>query len=141
MALHVHGQVQDALPQGPARRVVVPIGGSDREFIAQEQAVLYAEALGVPVVAVNVSRSPDEVPDDLFRFIERAGQRRRVPVVRLLLAGTDPVEALLAELGPLDLVVVGSERIGDRHRLPGFVERLVHDAPGAVQIVRIGPFD
>lgn len=134
-------QVSEALPQGPARRVVVPIGGSDREFLAQEQAVLYAEALGVPLVAVNVSTRPDEAPSDLFRFIEKAARRRDVQVRRLLLAGMDPVDALVAELGPLDLVIVGSERMGDRHRLPGVVERLVHDAPSAVQVVRLGPFD
>lgn len=135
------GDRQEERPKGPVRRIVVPVAGTDREFLAQEQAVLYAYALGVPLVGVNVSMRPDEVRPDTFEFLHQVSKRRGVAFRSLVLVGTDPVDALVEELDALDLVIVGSERIADRHRLPGVGERLLHDAPCAVQVVRLGPRD
>lgn len=125
----------------PARRVVIPVHGSDREFLAQEQAVLYADALGVPLVGVKVSRAPDEEDPIIFDYIARQAKRRGIDFEPLVLMGTDPVSTFLSEIDALDLVIVGSERAGDRHHVGGFVERLLHSAPGSVQVVRLGQFD
>lgn len=133
--------VTEPVPGSPVRRIVVPVSGSDREFIAQEHAVLFADALGVPIVAVHVSPRPDEAPGDLFDYIAHQARRRNVSFDALVLAGTDPVEPFLAELEPMDLAVIGSERIGDQHQIGGFAARVLHDAPGAVQVVRLGRFE
>ncbi len=126
---------------GPVRRIVVPVGGTDREFLAQEQAIAFAEVLGVPVVGVKVTPATDDVRPDLFSYLEGHAARHGVDFESLILAGTDPVEPFLDELDGLDLVVVGSERIGDRHHVDSFVERILRHAPGPVQVVRLGQYD
>lgn len=134
-------RVAEPVTAAPVRRIVVPVSGTDREFLAQEHAVLFADALGVPLTAVKVSLAPDEESPDTFMFLEKLADRRGVPFEGIILAGTDAVEVILSELDPLDLTIIGSERIGDRHHVGGFAERLLHDAPGAVQVVRLGRVD
>ena len=115
--------VTEPVPGGPVRRVVVPVGGTDREFLAQEQAVWFAEALDVPVVGVHVAALDEDGRDDLFTYIHQQCTRRNVRFEGLTLQGTDPAATVLDELDALDLAVVGSERLGGKNHLNSFAER------------------
>lgn len=121
----------------PARRIVVPIGGSDREFLAQEQAVEYAAALGIPLAAVHVSVAPDEADGGLFDYVKRLAERHQVACDCLTLYGDDPAVTLQDELDGMDLLVVGTENLGTRKDLDSHTKRLLGHAPCNVQVVRL----
>ncbi len=122
---------------GPVRRVIVPVGGTDREFFVQEQAVEFAAALGATLVGLHVTTAPDETRSDLFHYLETQARKRMVPNECHILAGTDPADIIAQELEPLDLVVIGTRRMGTRYHLGSVAKHLVGNAPGPVQVVRL----
>lgn len=124
----------------PVARVVVPVGGDDEEYLAQEQAVLFAAALDVPLLAFHVTADLESVPESIFGFLRQQGERWSVAVETAVVPGPEPVAVLLAEIDALDLVVVGTRRLGTRFHLGSIAERLVNESPGPVQVVRLrGP--
>ncbi|MGB0651646.1 MAG: universal stress protein [Thermoplasmatota archaeon] len=122
----------------PVNRVVVPVEGSDREYLAQETAIEHAAALGVPVYAVHIHTQPGEPPAGLFTFMERLAARWETPLETRVLHATDAADEMLAELDPLDLVVLGSRRLGKRYHVGGMAQELIAQAPCPVQVVRLG---
>lgn len=133
------------MPQsGPAEslpfdRVVVPVQGTDREFDVQRWAVEFAAATGAPVAAVHVSPDPDAVPADVFQFLEKFCDDRDVELETHVLAGTEEgvVEVLLSELDALDLVIIGTAKLGHGYHVGSVAEGLIQGAPGPVQVLRI----
>jgi nucleotide-binding universal stress UspA family protein len=118
-------------------RIVVPIQGSDREYLVQEQAVLLAAAIGIPVVGIHVRDGEEERSDDMFEWVRGEANRFNVQMQGITLDGSDPAEVILEELGIRDLVVIGSARIGGQYQVSSIAQRLVHDAPCPVQIIRL----
>lgn len=133
------------MPQsGPAQslpfdRVVVPVQGTDREYDVQQWAVEFASSTRSPITAVHVSDEPDQVPPDLFQFLEKLCEDRDVELETHVPAGTDEevVEVLLAELTPMDLVIIGTRQLGQGYHVGSVAEGLIQGAPGPVQVLRI----
>lgn len=121
----------------PVTRVVVPVEGSDREYLAQEHAVLTAAALGAPMVAVHVTHDLDEPEAQRFHYLRQAADRWGVQLQTQVLAGTDPAAVLLEELAATDLVVVGTRHAGRRYHVGSVTQALIASAPCAVQVLRI----
>lgn len=122
---------------GPFDRVVVPVGGSARELEVQLWAVRFAALHDVPVHAVHVRNGSPVPPVELFGYLESLGDRHGVPVDARVAEG-EIVAALCRELGPRDLVVVGTERLGSSPARGSVVADLVRRAPCPVQALSIG---
>ncbi len=127
---------QAAHEVSPIRRIVVPVEGSDREFIVQEHAVALAAALGVPVHAFHV-RPVVGGSDDVFAWLEKEADNWGVDLSSGSVDGDDPASEIVAELEPLDLVVIGSSHMGSKYRLGSVAEHLIRRAPCPVQVVRL----
>ncbi len=121
----------------PIQRVVVPVGGTDREFVAQEMAVGFASALGVPVAGFHVCPDPDDAPPDLFAYLRDRAAKWSVSMEEHVVAGTSASQELLKELTIMDLVVIGSRRFGIRYQLGSVAQGLLQHAPGPVQVIRL----
>lgn len=121
----------------PVRRIVVPVGGTDREFLAQEHAVLMASALDAPIAAVHVRADPEDAPADLFTYLREHAERWGVPLEEHVFVGNDVASILEEELEPLDLVVVGTRKMGSRFHVGSVAEHVVRHAPCPVQVVRL----
>lgn len=131
---------QASAPAGetsPVRRVVVPVQGTDREYIAQEHAIMLAAALGATVRAVHVQDGTEERTDDVFAWLRKHADMHGVEVDAQVMDGSDPATILVEELDALDLVVIGSRRLGGRYHVGSVAERLIRDAPCPVQVVRL----
>lgn len=120
----------------PVRRVVVPVEGSDREYLVQEHAVALAGALEVPLTAVHVQSATDG-RNDVFAWLEKQAQGWGVELQTLTLQGQEPAAVLADELDAMDLVVIGSRRLGGRYHVGSVADRLIRDAPCPVQVVRL----
>ncbi len=127
---------QAAREVSPIGRIIVPVEGSDREFIVQEHAVTLAAALGIPVHAVHV-RSALDPRQDLFAWIEKEADQWSVDLECRSVDGEDAAEEILQELKPLDLVIIGSSRAGSKYRLGSVADALIRRAPCPVQVVRL----
>lgn len=123
--------------QSPIRRIVIPVQGTDREFLAQEHAISLASALGVPLAAVHVRNGSDDRSDDVFAWVRKHATAWGVALEERALMGEDPAQVLTDELDPLDLVVIGSRRLGGRYHVGSVADRLIRDAPCPVQVVRL----
>ncbi len=121
----------------PVRRVVVPIEGTDSEFLTQELAAEWASALGVSAHAVHVSAAPDEANEDLWSYFQKACDRWGVELDTQQLAGTDAAQEILAELDAMDLLVIGTRRLTGRFHVGSVTQAILRDAPCAVQVVRL----
>lgn len=120
----------------PIRRIVVPVEGSDREFLAQEHAVTLAAALDVPVHAVHV-RSPVGDHGDVFAWLQKEAEQWGVSLDCRSMDGSDAGAEIVLELQPLDLVVIGSSHAGSKYHLGSVAEHLIRHAPCPVQVVRL----
>jgi nucleotide-binding universal stress UspA family protein len=137
-----------ALPREPAarpgpalrlvERIVVPVEGTDREYVAQQWAAELAFALGVGVRAVHVDPDMRQPQQDLFRYVESECRRWGVPFESVVVHGQDVVEELTGELNARDLVVVGTRALASAYHLGSVAADLVRTAPCPVQILRIG---
>ncbi len=121
----------------PVQRILVPVQGTDREFLAQDEAVRLAAALEVPVLALHVTRLPDETPPTIFDHVTAECQRWGVALDARMVAGTDPAWEVSQEMGPLDLVVMGTRRAGSRFHVGSIAERLIRCAPARVLLIRL----
>ncbi len=119
----------------PAERIVIPVEGSDREYIAQQWAVELAAALGLPIHAVHVSGSePDGEP---FNYLETLAEKWGVPLTTRHALSDDVAGELVAELAPRDIAVIGTRRLAGNYHVGSVAAELVRKAPCPVQIVRI----
>lgn len=121
----------------PIQRVIVPVAGTDREFIAQVHGVSLAEALGVPLAAIHVTSEPDTVSDDAFSYLEQRAKEHGVACELLVQRGLDAADVILDELGATDLVVIGSSLLGGKYHFGSVAEALIRKAPCPVQVVRL----
>lgn len=124
----------------PADRVVIPVQGTDREFLAQQWAVEFAAALGVPICAVHVAtgEEPADVDEDeIFSYVGEEAMKWGVPIETHVQVGRNVVDVVLDELRPRDLVVIGTRRLGSAFHMGSVTAELVRRAPCPVQIVRI----
>lgn len=127
----------DTVAATPIRRVVIPVGGTSREFVAQEQAVEMAAAMQVPLVALHVRPDPDRAPDDVFQYIQQQADKWGVPFESEVLADTEPAQRLLSDLDSLDLLVIGTRRMGRRYHFGSVTEELLRHATCMIQVVRL----
>lgn len=121
-----------------SERIVVPVQGTDREFVAQQWAVELAAALGVPLYAVHVVAG-DADAKEVFSFLRGACDKWGVAFEGTILQGTDVVHQLVEELGPRDLVVIGTRQLASHYHVGSVAAELVRTAPCPVQIVRLEP--
>lgn len=124
----------------PVERIVIPVEGTDREFEVQQWAAEMAGALQVPVHALHVSSgNEEEIHEDHFHFIENLCEKWDVELETRVASRQDVVAEILDELGPRDLVLIGTRRLagsGDYH-VGSVAGELVQNAPCPVQIVRL----
>lgn len=121
----------------PVRRVVIPVEGTDREYVVQEQAAEWASALGVPVYAVHVETAPEGAHNDLWKYVQKACDRWGVALQVRVLAGTEPADEILAELDAMDLLIIGTRRLTGRFHVGSVTESILRRAPCAVQVIRL----
>lgn len=124
----------------PAERIVIPVQGTDREFLAQQWAVEFAAALGIPLVGIHVRRSLDDAEaerDDVFQYLQQACEKWRVKLQETTIEGDQVVNEIVPELGPMDLVVIGTRRLKEHYHMGSVAAELVRRAPCPVQIVRL----
>lgn len=124
----------------PLDRIVIPIEGTDREFEVQQWAAELAAALGVRVHALHVSRgNEEELHEDHFSFIQKVCDKWNIELETRVASRNDVAAEILDELGPRDLVVIGTRRLagsGDYH-VGSVAGELVQNAPCPVQMVRL----
>ena len=121
----------------PAARVVVPVQGTDREFVAEQWAVELAAALALPVHAVHVAPAGSD-GEGVFDFIRSVCEKWGVRLTTLVLHGSSVAEELVEELEPRDLVVIGTRRLAQDYHVGSVAADLVRRAPCPVQIMRLG---
>lgn len=124
----------------PVDRLVVPVEGTDREFDAQQWAAGIAAALGVPIHALHVTAGDEtDQHTDHFDFLERVCGKWDVELDTRVAGRNDVVAEILDELGPRDLVVLGTRRLGSKndYHVGSVAAELVQNAPCPVQIVRL----
>lgn len=119
--------------------VLIPIEGSAQELFVQEQAVALAANLQVPLKAVHVSTQYEEIPKDLFRYVERLASKRHVKLEKRVIGGSDVAREIIDEAQPSDVIVIGTRLLGTEYHLGSLTETLIHRAPCPVQVIRIGP--
>lgn len=118
-------------------RVVVPVQGTDREFYVQQWAVEFAKQFGVPVLALHVENPASQAPSDVFSYIQAEARKWDVILETSVHPGDDVAKALLTELGPRDLVVLGTRRFKSRYRAGSVGAQLVEQAPCPIQLIRL----
>lgn len=127
---------QAAREVSPISRIVVPVEGTDREYIVQEHAITLASALGIPVHAVHI-RAPVGAHNDVFVWMQKHAKEWGVDFDGQSLDGEDAAAEIVLELQPLDLVIIGSSHAGTKYRLGSVAEYLIRHAPCPVQVVRL----
>ncbi|MBW3582130.1 MAG: universal stress protein [Euryarchaeota archaeon] len=121
----------------PAEQIVVPVQGTDREFLAQQWAVEIAAALELPVRAVHVSGDAGDGAPDKFDYLEKLAKKHGVELKTEVIHGSDVVRELVDELGARDLVVLGTRKLSHQYHIGSVAAALVEKAPCPVQIVRL----
>lgn len=124
-------------PVRPIEQIVIPVQGTDREFLAQSWAVELAAALELPVHAVHVDTEGTASRRDVFTYLNRQCEKWGVKATTRVIHGADIVQELVDELRPRDLVVLGSRRMAAQYHVGSVAVELVRKAPCPVQIVRI----
>jgi nucleotide-binding universal stress UspA family protein len=114
--------------EGPPRSIVVGVDGSDESVLAAAVAFRLGERFGV----------------DVWPIAARGGRDFDVAVVNtvatnVLVEEGDPVGALIAGAVEADLLVVGSRGLRGAKALGSVSERVAHQAPCSVLVVRHPP--
>ncbi len=122
-----------------AERIVVPVAGTDREFLAQQWAVELAAALGAPVRALHVAPAVGERMQGVFAFLDAECRKWGVKLSARSIAAEDVVEEVIAELNPRDLVVIGTRRLAasPQYHVGSVAAELIRRAPCPVQVLRL----
>lgn len=127
----------------PADRIVIPVEGTDREYVVQQWAAELAAALGVPVHGLHVtSGDEEEIHDEHFSFLQTACEKWGVELTHRVASRDNVAAEILDELGTRDLVVIGTRQLGGSqdYHVGSVAAELVRNAPCPVQIVRLeGP--
>lgn len=118
-------------------RIVVPVQGTDREFLAQQWAVQFARHVGAPVRAVHVAPPSARTPADIFDYVKHEGRKWGVPIATAIETSGSVVDSLLDDLDVQDLVVLGTRKLGTHYHLGSVAEQLVRRAPCPVTVVRL----
>lgn len=121
----------------PADRLVVPVQGTDREFVAQQWAVEFAAALGIPVYAVHIQNGEGEELTDQFDYLRSACEKWQIPLETRVAYASDVVDELVNELDTRDLVILGTRHMAGTYHVGSVASELVRRAPCPVQIVRL----
>lgn len=129
--------MSDAGAFAPADRIVIPVEGSDREYIAQQWAVELAAALGLPVRAIHVSNGERAAPSDVFTFVQQIAAKHSVELTTKTLHGTDVVREIVEELGTRDVCVIGTRKLSHHYHVGSVAGDLIEKAPCPVQVVRL----
>ncbi len=122
---------------GPVGRIVVPVGGTQEEHLAQEHAIELASALQVPILGVHVTPDPQEIPSRMFHFLNHHARAWGVAARAVVVSGNSPAENIVSMLNSMDLVVIGTRRLGTRYHMGSIAQHMVRCAPGFVQVVRL----
>ena len=122
---------------GPVQRLVVAIGGSDREYVAQQWAFHLASALHVPVVGIHVSTEGAEPPKDVFTYSRHQADKWHINYKTQTLWGADVAKLLTDELSPTDLLVMGTRRLARQFHMGSVAAELLRSAPCPIQLVRL----
>ncbi len=140
MTLELAPRVQARVPTvetKPVQRVVVGVEGVGGEELVQEQAALFAAALGVSVLGLHV-HDPGRPPrNGVFTYLERQCGRLGVRFMAQPMPGTDAGDEIVAELDASDLCVLGTRRLGSRYHTGSVAKKVLDAAPGPVQLVRL----
>lgn len=121
----------------PFDRIVIPVQGTDREFLAQQSAVEIAGAMGLPVVAIHIAPGVGDTPPDVFRYIEQLGRKHDVHVEGKEIHSEDIVSELVEELTTRDLCLIGTRKLSHHYHVGSVAAGLIEKAPCPVQVVRI----
>ncbi len=135
MAAPRTGEVETAKPQ-LVERVVVPIEGGSEELLVHQWAVGMADALGARLHAVHVATDGLEPPEDVFAYLSRLAEEHAVSFDTAIVNAKTVVDELVEELGPADLVVIGTRVLGTGAEV-SVTEDLIQRAPCPVQVIRI----
>lgn len=118
-------------------RVIVPVEGSAGEFFVQQWAMQMAAAVGANALGLHVSPPAGTTPPDVFDQLRHEASRWNVSLEHRVILGTNAAEEIAAELGPRDLVVIGSRRLPTRGELGSNARDLVRLAPCPVVVLRL----
>lgn len=121
----------------PVERVVIPVQGSDREYVAQQWAVEFAAALGIGVYAIHVVAPDEEEHADHFAYLESAAEKWGVDLKTRVSVANEVVREIVDDLQARDLVVIGTRKLADTFHVGSVAAELVRQAPCPVQIVRL----
>lgn len=121
----------------PVSRILLPVQGTDREFLVQDAAIHLAANLGVPVYALHIASTLSGDRRNVFRYVRRRAREWSVAIETRILEATDVVAELLAEAHPTDLIVLGTRQLGGRYHVGSVAEQLILRAPCPVQVMRL----
>lgn len=116
--------VARAMPAGVPARIIVGVDGSETASAALELARKLAAVASAPVVPVAAGGGKT-IDVEALELVEG-----------LVLRPGSPVGALVGAAGPDDLVVVGSRGLHGLSALGSVSERVAHQAPCSVLVVR-----
>lgn len=118
-------------------RILVPVAGTDAEFLAHHWAVGLAHLLQVRVRAIHVTPPGRDAPPDVFGYLEKEAEKWNVELKTASTSGEDVVEEIVKEAGALDLIVVGTKRLANGYHVGSVAGQLLKRAPCPVQMVRL----
>ncbi len=121
----------------PYDRIVIPVEGTDREFLAQQTAIEIGGAMGLPVVAVHIATGASDGPPDVFRFMEQLGRKHDVKIEGKTIHSESVVDELVAELMTRDLCIIGTRKLSHHYHVGSIAAELIEKAPCPVQVVRL----
>lgn len=119
------------------RRVVVPVQGTDTEFLAHQRACALAAQLGVPAVGIHVAPPGQPGVGTPFAYLVREAARWKVPFSGRTIVGASVADEILAEIDALDLVVIGTRQLGTRYHVGSVAGEILKRAPCAVLMIRL----
>lgn len=122
---------------GPIQRLVMAIGGTDREYVAQSWAFQLASALHVPVLGLHVATEGAEPPKDVFTYSRHQADKWHINYRTHTLWGADVAKLLCDELAPTDLLVMGTRRLARQFHMGSVAAELLRKAPCPIQLVRL----
>lgn len=117
--------------------VVIPVEGTDREYLAQQYAAELAAALGIRIRGLHVSPGGSRGRQDVFRYLEGECRRWNVPFEGTVIEGGDPVEEIAQEVQANDLLLVGTRRLATSELLGSIARELVKRVSCAVVLIRL----
>jgi nucleotide-binding universal stress UspA family protein len=122
---------------GVVRRIIIPIGATDREFLAQQWALELAASLGVPATALHIAPPGRDPIPGIFSFVSKEAKKWSVALETRTIESADVAEELIREAQATDLIVIGTRRLGTKYHLGSVAERVIRLSSAPVQVVRL----